>query len=439
LAEIRPFRGVHYNQSLVKDPAQVLCPPYDIITPALQHQLYHQNEVNFVRVEFGREFPQDTETDNRYTRALDTAVKWLEQGILKVDEEPSIYIHDHNFSYQGKKCRRRSLTCLVKLEEWSKMVIRPHEGTLPEPKSDRLSMLWTLHANTSPILALYEDPMGKISSILEAESHVEPMISAGLDSGESHYLWAVKDAGTVSQICSYLKPQTIYIADGHHRYESALAYQRERRVGCTSEPGQESFDFVMMTLVDLSDPGLIILPAHRLIRGLSKSALDALTTGMETFFSVEQIPLSRADTRNQIDDLLSDESGKVKLILCGLVKDRLLVLELRDYSLVRQMIPYFHSEIYQKLDVSIVDHVILEEIMGMTQDSSAISLDYRHDVLDAINMVQEEEYQLAFIVSPVRPDMIKAVADSGDRMPRKSTYFYPKSPAGLVFYRFAEA
>ncbi len=439
MAEIRPFRGVHYNQSLVKDPAQVLCPPYDIITPQLQHQLYRQNEANFVRVEFGREFPQDTETDNRYTRALDTAVKWLEQGILKVDGEPSIYIHDHNFTYQGKKYRRRSITCLVKLEEWSKMIVRPHEGTLSEPRGDRLSMLWTLQANTSPILALYEDPKGRVSSMLEAQDHVEPVISARVDSGETHHLWAVKDAGTVSQICGYLKPQPIYIADGHHRYESALAYQRERSIGRASEPGQEPYDFVMMTLVDFSDPGLVILPAHRLIRGLSKSTLDALTPGLETFFSVEQMPLNRADTRDQIDDLLSDESGKVKLILCGLVKDRLLVLELRDYSLVRQMIPYFHSEIYQKLDVSIVDHVILEEIMGMTQDSSAISLDYSYDALDAINVVQEEEYQLAFIVSPVRPDVIKAVADSGDRMPRKSTYFYPKSPAGLVFYRFAEA
>jgi uncharacterized protein (DUF1015 family) len=439
LAEIRPFRGVHYNQSLVKDPAQVLCPPYDIISPALQHQLYHQNEANFVRVEFGREFPQDTETDNRYTRALDTAVKWLEQGILKVDEEPSLYIHDHNFTHQGKKYRRRSITCLVKLEEWIKMVVRPHEGTLSEPKSDRLSMLWTLQANTSPILALYEDSKGKVSSILEAKSHVEPVIGTRLEDAESHQLWAVKDAASVSQICGYLKPQPIYIADGHHRYESALAYQRERRVGCMSEPGQEPYDFVMMTLVDFSDPGLVILPAHRLIRGLSKSTLDALTTGLETFFSVEQTPLKRTETRSQIDDLLSYKSGKVKFMLCGLVKDILLALELRDYSLVRQMIPYFHSDIYQKLDVSIVDHVILEEIMGMTPDSSAISLGYSHDALDAINMVQEEEYQLAFIVNPVRPDVIKAVADSGDRMPRKSTYFYPKSPAGLVFYRFAEA
>ncbi len=439
MAEIRPFRGVHYNQSLVKEPAQVLCPPYDIITPQLQQQLYRKSESSFVRVEFGREFQQDTETDNRYTRALDTTIKWLEQGILQVDEEPAIYIHDHNFTHQGKKYRRRSITCLVKLEEWSKMVVRPHEGTLSEPKGDRLSMLWTLQANTSPILALYDDPEGMASSMLEAQSRGKPMISARVDRGEAHHLWAIKDAGTISQICDCLASQPLYIADGHHRYESALAYQRERRIGCTSEPGQEPYDFVMMTLVEFSDPGLIILPAHRLIRGLSKSTLDALTTGLETFFSIEQLPLNRADTQDRIDELLSEETGMVKLILCGLVKEQLLVLKLRDYAVVRQMIPYFHSEIYQKLDVSIVDHVILEEIMGLTYDTSVISLDYSHDALDAINMVQDQEYQLAFIVSPVKPDVMKAIADSGDRMPKKSTYFYPKLPAGLVFYRFAQS
>lgn len=439
LAEIRPFQGVHYNQSLVKDLTKVLCPPYDIITPQLQQQLHQQSEANFVRVELGREFPQDKDSDNKYTRARDTIEKWLEQGILQVDEAPAIYTHDHHFAYQGKKYCRRSITCLVKLEAWDRLVIRPHEGTLPEPRDNRLSMLWTLQANTSPILALYEDRENVVSSLLEVQSRGEPILSANADNGEAHHLWAIRDTKAITPIYNCLASQPLYIADGHHRYESALAYQRERRTGSSSELGQEPYDFVMMTLVDFSHPGLIILPAHRLIRGMSKSILDGLMTGLGTFFSIEELPLNRADINQQINDLLSEETGKVKIVLYGLLKERLLVLKLHDYSTVNHMIPYFHSEIYHRLDVSIVDHVILEELMGLAHDISNDFIAYSYEALDAINMVLDQEYQLAFIVNPVKSEMIRAIADSGDRMPRKSTYFYPKMPAGLVFYRFASA
>ena len=170
MAEIRPFHGVYYNQSLVKDLATVICPPYDIITPQMQQELYQRSEHNFIRLEFGRELPQDKDTDNKYTRAAATLGEWLEQGVLDDGETPAIYLHDHYFTYQGKEYRRRGIVCLVKLEEWSKMVVRPHEGTLSKPKGDRLSLLWALQANTSPILALFEDRRGRISSLLEAQS-----------------------------------------------------------------------------------------------------------------------------------------------------------------------------------------------------------------------------------------------------------------------------
>jgi uncharacterized protein (DUF1015 family) len=435
LAEIRPFHGVYYNQALVKDLAEVICPPYDIITPSIQQELYRRSEYNFVRLEFGRELPQDKDTDNKYTRAAATLGKWLE-GVLEVDQTPAIYLHDHHFTHQGRRYRRRSIICLVKLEEWSEMVVRPHEGTLSEPKGDRLSLLWALQANASPILALFEDRGGRVSSLLAARSQGKPMLDINTGSGEGHRLWAITDTKAVSRIASNLAHQPLYIADGHHRYESALAYQRERRACSPSVLGEEPFDFVMMTLVDLSDPGLVILPAHRLVHGILKSALDGLTDRLKTFFEVEELPLNMADISRQVNDLMVEEKDKVKLIIYGLTKEHLLVLRLRDYSAVSPMIPYFHSELYKRLDVSIVDHVILEELLGLSHDMAGVSLDYSYDGLEAINRVLDQEYQLAFIVSPVRPEVVKAIADSGDRMPRKSTYFYPKVPAGLVFYRF---
>ena len=437
MADIRPFRGVHYNPSLVKDLAKVICPPYDIISPQLQQQLYQRSDYNFVRVEFGRELPQDKDTNNRYTRAAATVAKWLEQGVLQVDKKPAIYINEHHFTHQGRKYHRRSISCLVKLEEWDKKIVRPHEGTLPNPKSDRLNLLWALQANTSPVMTLYDDKKRTISSLLDEQTAGRPVLKANIGNGESHRLWTVTSTETIRQIGDCLSDQPLYIADGHHRYESALTYQRERHT--TSLPGaeEEPFDFVMMTLVDFTDPGLIILPAHRLVRGLPPAALDSLTASLKTCFAVEEVLLNKAATQAQISGLLSEDPSEVKIILYGLKKECLLLLRLRDFSSVRPMIPYFHSEIYQKLDVSIVDHVILEELLGLAHDKVGAFLDYTNDALDAVKRVVEQEYQLAFIVNPVRPEAIKAIADSGDRMPRKSTYFYPKIPAGLVFYRFA--
>jgi uncharacterized protein (DUF1015 family) len=436
LADIRPFQGVHYNPSLVKDLVNVICPPYDIIPTQMQQELYQRSEYNFIRIEFGREFPQDKDTDNRYTRAAATLGKWLEQGILKVDDTPSLYIDDHHFTHQGKTYRRRSLNCLVKLEEWDKMIVRPHEGTLSKPKSDRLNLMWALQADTSPIMALYEDQDKRISSLLNKSARGKPALSVRSDNGESHQVWAITDTTVNGNIHDYLAGQPLYIADGHHRYESALNYRRERRTSSASRAAEEPFDFVMMSLVDITEPGLVILPAHRLVRGMSLSAIDGLMAGLKTCFAVEELSLNTASTLPQINRWLSEDKDEVKLLLYGLLKEKLLLLTLRDFSIVRPMIPYFHSDLYQKLDVSIVDHVILEELLGLTHNMAGVFLDYTYDALDAIRRVTEQEYQLAFIVNPVKPGIIKAIADAGDRMPHKSTYFFPKIPAGLVFYRF---
>ena len=436
MADIHPFQGIYYNPSVVKDLTKVLCPPYDVITPFMQQELYQRSDFNFVRIEFGRELPTDKDNDNKYTRAAATLEKWLEQGTLQLDAQPAIYIHDHHFTHQDKGYRRRSITCLVKLEDWSRMIIRPHEGTLAHSKSDRLSTLGILRANTSPILALYQDQNGEIASLVDKKSRQIPLLRAEYDSGEAHYLWLLPDNTAIEDIHRCLASQPLYIADGHHRYESALTYQRERRFGISSEPGHEPYDFMMMTLVEFTDPGLVILPAHRLVRGISKPVLRSLTAGLESLFTVKQITLDNSGIDKALDVLKTDAKNSLRLLLYGLTEDKLILLELRDDATIGHMIPGFHSDYNRKLDVSIIDHVILEELMGLTPDTSGSFLSYTHDAQEAIRQVLSQEYQLAFLVKPIRPDLIKSIADSGDRMPKKSTYFYPKMPAGLVFYRF---
>ena len=438
MAEIRPFRGLHYNQSAVNDLSAVICPPYDIITPQMEQELYLRSEYNFVRLESGQELPQDTITDNKYTRSAATLEQWQKQGVLVIDKVPTIYLHDHYFTYQGKEYRRRGIIVCVRLEEWDKMVVRPHEGTLAKSKDDRLSLLWELQANTSPILALFEDQGQQVYSLLAAQERSQPLINLSSVIGESHDVWAITEPEVVNQICSSLAHQPLYIADGHHRYESALTYQRERHTCSPSASGDEAFDFVLMELVDFSDPGLIILPPHRLVRGVSKSSLDELMAKLRSFFEIEELPLSMPDVWQQVDDLLTGmkpgETNQVRFVLFGLATERLLVLRLRDFATGSQMMPYFHGELYKKLDISIVDHIILEKLLGMNSEEEVI-LSYSYDRQDAINRVLDREYQLALLLSPVKTEVIKAVADAGDRLPRKSTYFYPKLPAGLVFHR----
>lgn len=437
MADIRPFQGVHYNQSLVKDLASVICPPHDVISPQLQQELYQQSEYNFVRLELGRELPQDSGTDNRYTRAAATLDKWLEQGILTVEKTPAIYADEHLFTYQDKHYCRRQITCVVRLEEWDKAVIRPHESTSSQSRSDRLNLLSGVRANTSPIMVLYEDAQQKIASLLEAETQGELLLNIDYINGEGHQLWAVTDTKMIDQLHEFFTGRPLYIADGHHRYESALTYRRERRAFEKSETGNEPYDFVMMTLIDFTDPGLVIMPAHRLVRGISPTALNGLMSGLKECFIVKELKLNKVDAARQISTLLAEKEGEVKLVLYGLGEDLLISLTLRDSDTIGHMFPYFHSELYRRLDVSIVDHVIFEELIGLTHDKAGVYIDYSSDATESITKVADKEYQLALLVNPVKPEVIKTIADSGDRMPKKSTYFHPKIPSGLIFYRFA--
>ena len=435
MAELRPFCAVRYNQLLVKDLSAVICPPYDIINPQIEQELHQRSQYNFIRLEQGRKLPQDTATDNKNTRSAATLEQWLKEGILMVDEVPAIYLHDHYFTFQEREYRRRSIVVCVRLEEWDKMVIRPHEGTLSEPKSDRLSLLWAIQANTSPILALFEDKGQQVSSLLTSQERSEPIISISNVSGESHCVWAITEPGVVNRICSSLAHQPLYIADGHHRYESALNYQRERLAYSQSVSANAAFNFVMMELVDFSDPGLMILPPHRLVRGVSKSTLDELMAKLREFFKIEELSLTMADVWRRVDDLLTSETNEVRLVLFGLEAEHLFVLELRDQVTASQMMPCFHGELYKRLDVSIVDHIILEKLLELSSGKEEAILGYSYDKQDAVNKVSDQEYQLALLLKPIKPEVIKAIADVGDRMPRKSTYFYPKVPSGLIFYR----
>jgi uncharacterized protein (DUF1015 family) len=373
------------------------------------------------------EFPELTH--DRHEKAAIVFRQWLKQGILQRDSISSFYLHDHAFEYSGKKMTRRGLIACVKLEPWGNGIY-PHEETSPKAKGDRLLLMRACRANFSPLLSLYRDTERKVGEILSYEAQKKPLMSLSFraarssfpDSHEAHMLWAISDPDTKLQVSQLLSPQPLYIADGHHRYETALTYQQERRQcqsgGC--KPTTEAFSYVMMELVEFSDPGLVILPLHRLVRGIESSLLAGLEDRLRNFFAIESIPLEVENWH-----LPSDSS----LGILGLQHGSLLVLKKRQDTSLEAMMPDNRSQGYRRLGVSILDHVILDKMLGLT---SKEDIAYVVDWKEASQQIKDGTYQLAFLLNPSQPEIVKAVADARDRMPRKSTYFYPKVPAGLV-------
>jgi len=439
MAEIRPFRGVRYNQSKIKDLSKVLCPPYDIISPAQQDELYNSSEFNFVRIEYNRETPQDNSQDNRYTRALANLGGWLEKGILISEATPAFYVHLHHFTCQGKSYQRQNILAGVKLEEWDAGIVRPHENIIPKARNDRLAMLNTCQANTSPVLAMYEDPQGIIRSTLEEQEKKTPAIDFIDPWGERHQVWAVTDASAIKKIQGEIAKQPLYIADGHHRYDSALGYKREKAAQTKDYTGNEGFNFVMTSLIDFDDPGMVILPTHRLVKGVSKSIMDGLYSQLEVYFKIDKIALKDKAVWQKVDARLTGmapENLNTSLAVYGLDKENVLILTVKDQKAADKLMPAGHGELYRRLDVSLVDHIILEKMVGYVKDREDVVLVYDHDRQACINKVKSGEFQMTFILNPVNPRIIRGIADAADRMPRKSTYFYPKSPAGLVVHKW---
>jgi len=433
MADVKPFRGVRYNRQSVGDLSAVICPAYDVITPRMGDELYSRSQYNFIRLEQGRELPQDTPAENKYTRSAATLEQWLKLGVLRADPEPAIYLHDQYFMHQGKRHCRRGIIVAVGLEEWDKGSIRPHEAIQGKPMGDRLSLLWALNANTSPILALYEDQGERLSSLLRLAGQGEPVIATGGDGGEEHSVWAITDPEIIADISAALSRQRLYIADGHHRYESALTYRRERLSCSPPASDKDGSALVAMTLVSFTDPGLLILPSHRLVGGIHKASLSQMRAELGELFEVEEVPLPAFDDWQRVEDfLMGKDAGELTLALFGLDREHLFLLRLRDFAATDEMMPYFHSDIYKRLDVSIIDHVILENMLGLGGGGDGLVIDYGCDSQEAVARVLNEEFQLALLLSPIGAVTIKAIADAGDRLPKKSTYFYPKLPAGLV-------
>jgi len=423
LAEISAFYGVRYNPEVVKDLASVVCPPYDVISKDDQKAYYDKSEYNIIRLEYGMELPNDSASDNKHVRASATFDRWLKEGILITDQVPSIYIHEHSFTYQNTRRRRLGFTACVRLEPWEKKTVLPHENTVAGIKSDRLDLMRACAANFSPLLGLYEDPGQKIVRLLTTQTSRKPVAEFTAD-GETHKLWVANEPEFIQRISHFLTPKPIYIADGHHRYETALAYQAERLQSMSFISGHEAFNFVMMTLVSFSDPGLMVLPVHRLVKGISDDDMKCFVEELHTLFHLEPAPL---------EDMtgIPDMRGVIARVI-GLKEGHVVGLRPQHGIHLRAAMPEGRSDAYKKLEVSILHHLVIDKLAAINKN---ITVAYTPNTEAAMKMVKTGDYQLAFILNPIPLSAIKSIADARDRMPGKSTYFHPKLPTGLVVNR----
>ncbi len=419
MAEIRAFKALRFDTEKAGAIEELVCPPYDIISEEQRQEYIYRNPNNIIRLELPK-------GDEPYKTAGEVLKKWLDSGVLKKDSEDAVYIYEEEFSINGIHAKFKGCIVRVKIEEFSKGVVLPHEETLSKAKEDRFNLMKATNCNFSQIYSLYMDSEHKIINRLDKLSECKPEIELTDGDEATHRLWIVTDKDEINAICGDFADKKLYIADGHHRYETALNYRNYCRENGIGDGGE---DYVMMMLVDMEHDGLVVLPTHRLVRDLESFDKEKILNDCKEYFDVsEESDVSNAESKLKE---LYDEGKKAFAFYSGDKGYNLLVL--KDEKVIEKLLPN-KSRATQGLDVTVLHTLVLEKIFGIDAENMAkqINLTYTRLFDEAIESVDTGKAQCAFILNPTRVTEIRDVAAAGEKMPQKSTYFYPKLITGLV-------
>jgi uncharacterized protein (DUF1015 family) len=427
MPEIQPFRGVLYNTERVK-PADVLTQPYDKITVEMRERYLKLSPYNLVQIEFGKEQASDTETNNKYTRARDLYRAWLRDRVLRRPALPALYYLEQTFTSpigMAGTLTRKALIARVRLHRWDEGCILPHEHTLSKPKADRLALLRACGSQQGQIFMLYPKPERPVSEILGRKLG-QPTMELLDDYQVTNKLWEITDPAVITATQETLRERKFYIADGHHRYETALAFRDECREAAAKRDVNAPHEFVMATLVDTSDPGLVILPTHRTVGNLHAFDRKTFWKSLAKQFAIQ--------TQPSLEKLLRAMKGGPHLI--GMRDaEEFALLRPKNLELLR---PMFADKpaLWDRLDVAILHVTVLEALLGINEvrlrEESNVT--YWREPEKALEPVQSGAAQLAFFLNPTRVNEVQAIADARSRMPQKSTDFYPKLLSGLVIH-----
>jgi uncharacterized protein (DUF1015 family) len=428
MARVRPFAAYRYAAA-ERDISALTAPPYDVISPEQREQLLRRDEHNVVALELP-DGPLDPNTPgNRYETGAATWNTWREQGVLKRDLVPSVYVLEQHTPNGERTVRRRAFIVEVGLEPFSAGVVLPHERTLPKALGDRFELIRATKANLSQVLGLFDDPAGETDAIFDAVTGGNPIATATDDDGVTSSLWMTADPELAEALAAIFASKQVFIADGHHRYTTALAFRDEQRAKATANgdhPLDPAYDFVMMALVNMDDPELVVMPTHRVADAAAGFEPAAFWRALETHFDVApladktpEIALEEADRPSFVVAVRGDASPKL--------------VTLRDDVDADEAIPLRRSQAWKGLDVAVLQELILDPLLGIHPDRPE-TLERLSFVKDAhVALARTADHDVAFLLRPTRMDQLREVALAGETMPQKSTYFYPKLLSGLVF------
>ncbi len=430
MAQVTPFRALRYDPKQVKL-AEGVTQPYDKVTPDMQDRYYAASPYNLVRIILGKHEPYDGPGEDAYTRAASYFQDWRHHEIFLPDSTPSIYAYRQRFTAPGIHGDRERVgfIALLRIEDYSSGVVFRHEQTLSKPKADRLELLRATRAHFGQIFLLYSDPTGEIESTLPLGSQPEADFSD--EFGVQQQLWRIGDSGAIANICGKMSDKKLIIADGHHRYETALNYRNERRDEASPGAGpNEPYEFVMATFVRMESPGLVVLPTHRVVHGLSSFSMDALRAQARPYFSVEEVDPGIDAARASA---ILRAAGRTGTALLAVAHDRAFLIDR----------PAGNSDVFtglslrqQSLDVVQLHKCILEKVLGISEEAirNQQNIRYIRDAGEALAQVRQHRADVAFLMNPVRIEQVRDVAFTGEVMPQKSTDFYPKLLSGLTVY-----
>ncbi len=424
MAHIIPFCGIRYNLTSAGSADALVTQPYDRIGEMEQSTYYARSPHNVVRIIKGKKEPTDN-GENVYTRAAASFSDWISHKILVRDSVPSLYVYHQEYTFGEQKLTRKGVIALGKLEPEK---VHAHEKTLSGPKQDRLRLMRATEANFGHIFMLYSDPERRADRTLaEAISGLSPVIEARDDFGNTHRVWQVTDTNVISTVQEALSDRDLYIADGHHRYETAVNFMHECQNNGWRTAAPESFDVRMMTLFNIDEPGMTIRPIHRLVHALIDYDPDHFLT-----LAVEDFEVMRHETLAEMEQAVT--SGMERHTFGCYTAGVFASLTLRDERLMDRLISGDWSSDWKHLDVSILHTAILDRLLGI--DAAALeeqrNITYSHDPQDAVAKVDDGSEQIFFLLNPTSPAEVRQVADHGEKMPQKSTDFYPKLLTGLV-------
>jgi uncharacterized protein (DUF1015 family) len=433
---VAPLRGLRYDPKHVGTLSQVIAPPYDVIDAALQTKLYEQHPANVIRLELNREEPGDSDTANKYTRAARFLKDWREQGVVMQEPAAALYVYHQEFEVEGQKHVRRGVMARVRLERFGTGNIHPHEETMSGPKQDRLLLTRACKANLSQVFGLYPDPQGDVQELLDKSVAGQPPVEATDHLGVRSWMWPLADEAIAAKVAGLMGPKPVFIADGHHRYETACNYRDEiaalyeKEHGGSQLPSDHPANFVLMMLVGMSDPGLVVLPTHRLFIEPAVATAAELKTKLGDFFATRPAGKGPAAADQVWEEIEGEnEQGTLGLYTSGDATWTLARITPAGRARMDQ-IASDHGPAWRGLGVSILHRLVIGDLLGAKEIPTP---GYVHLVREVVEGLGTGKYPLGALVMPASVEDIRKVSETGERMPAKSTYFYPKLASGLVF------